>query len=89
MLLTNHDLAQRAKYDAAKPKQGGNLHERMKYLISICNIYQCWKNDEIWQALFGLQEEVSFHAPANPPFGTRTRPLTTSSNQDNTTKVAT
>ena len=74
MLLTKRDLERRAEYEAAEPNQLGNLHQRMKLVVKLCQERELWEDNELWQAIFDLQTEVSFHAPVNPPLAARIRP---------------
>lgn len=60
-------------YRNAKPKQLGDLHERMKFLISL--LQKPGRTEEIpvevWHAIFDLQTEVAGHKPIKPPVGRR------------------
>lgn len=71
MKLTEKDFEQARKYRATKPKQFGNLHERMKFLMEKIEGKHSQIPNEIWQAIFDLETEVEYHTPANPPFGRR------------------
>ena len=75
MKLTKRDHEQRVKYNRTRPKQLGNLHERMKLLVAICTDRHLWEDNDLWQALLDLATEISMHAPADPPFGHRTQTL--------------
>jgi len=69
--LTDKDREARAMYLAAKPKQFGNLHERMKYALELMRSDYDAVPSRLWHALCDLETEVKFHVPANPPFGRR------------------
>lgn len=59
-------------YAEAEAKQFGNLHERMKYLIACArNMGQDKFDNTTWNALWDLETEVSYHTPAEPPYGSR------------------
>jgi hypothetical protein len=70
--LTAMDLEARRTYLAAVPKQFGDLHQRMKYLLEKAREvgYEVLGND-LWQALFDLENELSFYPAVRPPFGSR------------------
>lgn len=61
------------EYRASQAKQFGNLHERMKFAMErLQELYGCGVDiNDLWQAMFDLQLEVSFHTPAEPPYGRR------------------
>lgn len=72
MKLTKADRQHRQDYEQTEPKQMGNLHERMKYVMSIASEERELISGSFWQALCDLQLEVLHHVPANPPYGRRT-----------------
>lgn len=79
MKLTAKDKEVAEKYATAKPKQFGNLHERMQYVMKLLRekrtspiIDDLFFGDALWNALFDLQTEVSYHEPQSPPYGRRT-----------------
>jgi hypothetical protein len=57
--------------DLAKPKQFGNLHERMRYLRDLARERHDKIPSEVLTAIFDLETEVEGHKPANPPHGRR------------------
>jgi hypothetical protein len=59
-------------YSRTEPKQFGNLHERMQFLMKCATAHgqQNIPND-MWHAIFDLQTEVKYYEPVNPPFGKR------------------
>ena len=80
--LTDMDVETRNKYLAAEHKQGGDLHERMKWLVgckeSLRKYVDGSKDTELFilvQALgfavLDLETELAFHEPAKPPFTRR------------------
>jgi hypothetical protein len=71
--LTAKERETKRRYDAAEPKQFGNLHERMKYAIECGQQCQLWKHNDIWQALWDLATEVSYTEPAEPSYASRQR----------------
>ena len=72
MRITAKDKKRKAAYDASKPQQLGNLHERMKYVMLMLTGDE--RND-LWQAIYDLEIEVAYHEPADPPYGRRTMKL--------------
>jgi hypothetical protein len=70
------DAGIRRRYEKATPDNLGNLHERMKAVIDRANDIDLPSIDgHLWGFIHDLQLEVSYHKPADPPFGKRTRPL--------------
>ncbi|WPJ96860.1 hypothetical protein SH580_03960 [Coraliomargarita algicola] len=70
--ITKKDKLIAAEYEKAAPNQFGNLHERMKYLLSLIeNIEEESPNADVKWAAYDLETEIKYHSPANPPFGTR------------------
>jgi hypothetical protein len=63
-----------ASYDEAKPKQFGNLHERMKFLIEVASARQPEVPTDAWHAIFDLETEVRGYRAIEPPFGRRPVP---------------
>ena len=74
----------RADYAKAKPKQFGNLHERMKFLIQHAGkleeaTREARMNDrklmpgfgDVWHAIWDLETEIKGHTPDEPPHGRR------------------
>lgn len=74
MKLTAKDKACADQYRNCKPKQFGNLHERMQYVMKLLNRGHTASSieNDLWHALFDLETEVSYHEPQKPPYGRRT-----------------
>ena len=60
-----------SRYAEAKPKQFGNMHERMKYLIAAATEDEAAVPQDVWHAICDLQTEVEGHTPIEPSFGPR------------------
>ena len=61
-----------AHYRAAEGKPFGNLHERMKLVLDLAGEAVLYRgHPALWQALHDLATEVSYHEPAEPPYGRR------------------
>jgi hypothetical protein len=72
MKITRKNQVTADRYRATVPKQLGDLHERMRYLMQLGSEAELWKtHNDLWHALHDLEVEVSFHEPAHPPFGKR------------------
>jgi hypothetical protein len=73
MKLTNKDKARAAKYRQCKPKQFGNLHERMQYVMALLNSGDSESSIgyALRTALYDLETEVKFYEPQDPPYGRR------------------
>lgn len=72
MWITKRDEVVAKAYDEAKPKQFGDLHERMKYLMALIRDQELWKTHHaITDAIYDLETEVKHYVPARPPFGRR------------------
>lgn len=73
--LTPDDIACCEKYRRCSPVERGNLHERMKYVIDLLemNRGQVPIGSDLWNAIYDLETEVSYHSPKIPPCGQRTR----------------
>lgn len=58
-------------YKGAKPKQFGNLHERMKYLMTLISDFDKCKTipNEVMHAIYDLKTEVEGCKPITPPVG--------------------
>ena len=64
-----------SEYKNTEPRQLGNLHQRMRYVMEVMQrIGHKRIGNELWQAVFDLQTEVMFHTPAEPPYGHRPSP---------------
>ncbi len=74
------DLAAKAAYEKAEPKQFGNLHERMKFVIKALEEARGWKTSEPDQefdefyhdlvfGIFDLETEVKYFTPQNLHMG--------------------
>lgn len=75
---TKEELDRQKRYKQTEPSQFGNLHERMKYLISLIeedSFAKDKKYHDIRVAVYDLETEVSFTYPASPPYGQRYYPL--------------
>jgi hypothetical protein len=83
--LTKQDFETREKYFQAKHKQGGDLHERMKWLVgckeSLREYVHGTKDVELFTlvqalgfAVLDLETELAYHEPAIPAF-TRRDPM--------------
>ncbi len=75
-------------YDEAQPKERGNLHQRMKFVIKALDEARGWQTsepdpefDQLYHDLvFGiidLETEVKFYEPARPPYAKRPVPVST------------
>lgn len=73
-------------YAQESPKQLGNLHQRMKFVIRALEEARGWKTSEpdpefdnfyhdLVFGIFDLETEVKFYKPAKPPFARRQIPL--------------
>lgn len=71
MKLTAKDEERRRKYFQSEPKHLGNLHERMRYAMDLLEQECETVGDALWDALFDLELEVSYHVPQTPPYGQR------------------
>jgi len=73
MELTNRDNARAAQYRECKPKQFGTLHERMKYVMELLRVSdkKTPVMNDLREAIFDLETEVSFYEPKKPPYGKR------------------
>lgn len=60
------------RFGKSKPKQYGNLHERMQYLIKVADKHQAEIPAAVYAAIFDLRTEVRNYEPVNPPYGSRT-----------------
>lgn len=58
-------------YAEATPKQFGNLHERMKFLIKVAQEHEPEVPTDVWHAIWDLRIEVEGHSPIEPPLGRR------------------
>lgn len=68
--VADREVAER--YQAAEPKQFGNLHERMKFLMKLAEGRKLHEtHQEIHHAIWDLLTEVQHTEPAEPPFGQR------------------
>lgn len=75
MKITKKDMKTAAKYRESIPKQFGNLHERMQYLMELARRNCKSLDNDLWQAIHDLETEVSYYEPQSPPFGRRTGPI--------------
>lgn len=58
-------------YEEAKPKQFGNLHERMKFLIGLLRTDLDKDYPGLRVAAYDLETEVKHYRPEKRPFGSR------------------
>jgi hypothetical protein len=58
-------------YAKAKPKQFGNLHERMKFLLGLLSPGMDKNYPGLRVAIFDLETEVKHYRPEKTPFGHR------------------
>lgn len=58
-------------HSRAVPKQFGNLHERMKFVMAAMRRAVDLIPTDLWHAVHDLETEVSLHTPVDPPFGRR------------------
>jgi hypothetical protein len=73
MKLTAADIKRRNAYLTIEAKRMGNLHERMRYLVKC--LRGCTTDmvpEDFREAVYDLETEVMFYAPASPPFAKRT-----------------
>jgi hypothetical protein len=49
----------------------GNLHERMRCVRVLADTVHKSLPNDLYQAILDLELEVSFHEPADPPYGHR------------------
>lgn len=59
------------RFNQSKPKQYGNLHERMQYLIKLVEKQVDTVPADVYAAVFDLRTEVRNYEPVDPPYGTR------------------
>lgn len=59
------------EYRGAKPRQFGNLHERMQFLIQLLQKHRREVPREIDVAIYDLETEVRHYKPTRPPYGQR------------------
>lgn len=71
MRLTAEDERVRGNYLNCVVKPLGNLHQRMKFVMSLLQEHKDAVPDVLWHAVHDLEIEVSYHKPAKPPFGRR------------------
>jgi hypothetical protein len=62
----HHEYKKSPSYNAL-----GNLHERMRCVRVLADVIHESLPNELYQAILDLELEVSFHEPADPPFGHR------------------
>lgn len=72
MRITEKDKAMMRRYAATDPKQFGDLHEKMKYLVKLARDQELFKtHHDINVAIYDLETEVECYEPKRPPFGKR------------------
>jgi ATP-dependent DNA ligase len=81
--IPKENLENAEAYKKAIPKQFGDLHERMKFLVEKIREFYAREGhsfdvsyDGLRVAVFDLETEVKFYEPQNPPFGSRPKPRT-------------
>jgi hypothetical protein len=81
-VITQQEKHAKAAYERAKPKQLGDLHERMKFVMKALEEARGWKTsepdpefDDLYHDLvfgiFDLETEVKYYVAQKPPFGSR------------------
>jgi len=66
----------RAKLARSKPRQLGNLHERMRFALdAMIQHGEASIPLDLWNGVWDLATEVEGHAPAKQPYGRRLVPL--------------
>jgi len=77
MELTKQNKVCAETYRKCNPKQLGNLHERMQYVMEMLrrDRSQAIISNDLWHAIHDLETEVSFYTPQSPPYGRRTTGL--------------
>lgn len=75
MKLTTQNIANAVAYRESMAKQFGTLHERMKYVVECMQRERVTMSIDLWNAIYDLETEVSYHEPQMPPCGRRTRGL--------------
>ena len=59
-------------YSNSVPIERGNLHERMRFLLSLLHAQPSeWDRQSILTAAMDLETEVSRYTPVDPPYGQR------------------
>jgi len=80
--LTKEDEAVASNYEAAKPRQTGNVHERMKYVVETLRKIREAQNGgfggafdskymDLAMGIFDLETEVKYFRPVKPSYGSR------------------
>jgi hypothetical protein len=70
--LTSKERENIASYRECKPKQLGNLHERMKLVVELMRESGLIPDGhQLSVAIYDLETEVSCYTPATPPLGQR------------------
>ena len=80
--LTKEDEAVALSYEAAKPRQTGNLHERMRFVVeTLRKIREAQEGGfggafdskymNLAMGIFDLETEVKYSRPAKPSYGSR------------------
>jgi uncharacterized membrane protein len=76
MKLTKADIERHRQYRLGTSVNSlGNLHERMRAVRTMMQMYREAGTpipNDLEQAIWDLETEVSFHVPAKPPYGKRT-----------------
>ena len=81
MKLTKADIERQRQYRLGTSVNSlGDLHERMRCVRSLmqkCRADGAPLPNDLEQAIWDLETEVSFYVPAKPPYGKRTARLGT------------
>lgn len=65
------------QFNKSKPKQYGNLHERLQYLLKLVEKHRAKGKPvvgvpaDIYAAVYDLRTEVRNYEPVDPPYGSR------------------
>lgn len=73
--LKESEIRQAREYMKKKPKQFGDLHERMRYAMELMLRHNDVIPSALWHAMYDLEIEVSYYTPVKPPYGRRTMKL--------------
>ena len=57
------------QYEDAKPKQFGNLHERMQYVMKLMREQRADVPHDVWHAVFDLETELKHYETKSYSFG--------------------
>jgi len=72
--LTTKNVKVFQNYLNTEPRQLGDLHQRMQYLMSLLHGHGPHAIPlDVWHACFDLECEVQYYEPVHPPYGQRFR----------------